>query len=193
MQVRQRAQQLPQLLVKVSGRLGQAEKVLPLAYPDDHADPGGKAGDDRRRDVAHHRAQARDPEQHQDAAGHERGQLQAGDAVLAGDAGQDHDEGAGGAGDLQAAAAEYRDGQAGDDGGVQPLLRLGSGSDGKGHGQRQGDDADDDPGNDIGQPMFAAEQAGAVGFEKGDHFGRQDVKAGAGCKRLILKAAPRFA
>ena len=48
---------------------------------------------------------------------------------------------------------------AGDDGGVEALLGLGSRGDRERHRQRQRDDADDDAGDDVAQPMRATQQA----------------------------------
>ena len=71
-----------------------------------------------------HAAEPRESHDQQDETGHERGGLQAGDAVLRGDAGEHGDEGAGGPRDLHARAAKHRGHEAGDDGGVQPLRRA---------------------------------------------------------------------
>ncbi|CPQ89308.1 Uncharacterised protein [Bordetella pertussis] len=169
-QLRQAVHELPQFFMEVrAGRGGQAEEILPLAYPDDDADPGGEAHDDRRWDVLDDGPQPGRAQRQQDAAGHQGGQLQARHAMLGGDAGQDDDEGAGGAGNLYAAAAAQRDQQARHDGGVQALFGFGAAGDGKGHGQRQRHDPYDQAGDNIGQPMGASQQAGALGFEQGDH------------------------
>ncbi len=53
-----------------------------------------------------HAAEAREAHDEQDQPRHHGGGLQSGDAVLRGDAGEHGDEGAGGAGDLHAGAAE---------------------------------------------------------------------------------------
>jgi hypothetical protein len=103
-------------------------------------------------------------EKEQHHASHHGGDLQAVDAVLRGDACEDDDEGAGRPGDLHTAAAERGNQEARDNRGVEALLRLGARRDGKGHRQRQRDDADDHPGDDIGKPVRPREQAGYAGF-----------------------------
>ena len=57
-----------------------------------------------------------------------------------------------------AAAAEHRHQQPGDDGRVQPLLGLRARGDRERHGQRQRDDADHDAGDDVSRPVCAAQQ-----------------------------------
>ncbi|MCY1424035.1 hypothetical protein D9M71_397660 [compost metagenome] len=172
MQLRQRLQQVPELLVEVlaAGRR-QAEEILPLADPDDHPDAGGEPDDDWRRDELDDRAQAGDTEQQEDDARHDGGDLQSIDAVLGGNSGEDDDEGAGRPGDLHPAAAQQGYRQASDDRGVDALLRLhpGADGDGEGHGQRQRDDADDRPRDQVAQPVLATEQACFPCFLYGDH------------------------
>ena len=137
----------------------QAEEVLPLPDPDDDADAGSEAGDHGIGNEPEHAAELRRAEQDQDHAGHAGGEQQAVDAVLGGDAGEDHDERAGRAGDLDAAAAEQRDHDAGDDRRVDALFGLDAGGDRERHGERQGDHADDDAGDDVARPLIALEQS----------------------------------
>src|SRR6185369_1279475 len=59
------------------------------------------------------------------------------------------DERAGRAADLGAATAEGADDEPGDDGGIDPLLRLDARRDGERDGERQGDDADDNAGDEV--------------------------------------------
>ena len=92
----------------------------------------------------------------QQNAGHEGADEQAVEAVAGEDAEDDDDEGAGGATDLVARAAEGGDGEAGDDRGVETGLRRGSGGDGEGHGERQGDEADGDAGDEVGGEFSGA-------------------------------------
>ena len=61
-----------------------------------------------------------------------------------------HDEGAGRAADLEAAAAERRDQEAADDGGVEAAIRRHAGRDRDRHRQRQRDDRDGQPGDGVG-------------------------------------------
>ncbi|MCY1413089.1 hypothetical protein D9M71_285140 [compost metagenome] len=163
MQLRQRLQQVPELLVEMlAADRRQAEEVLPLADPDDHPDAGGEADDHRRRDELDDRPQARHAEQQEDDPGHDGGDLQPVDAVLRGHPGEDDDEGAGRPGDLHSAAAEQGDQRAGDDRRVDALLRLdpGTDGDGEGHRQRQRHHPDDHPGNQVARPVRAAQQTG---------------------------------
>ena len=155
--------------VQAGGGRMQAEEILPLAHPDDHRDAGRETNDDRAGNEADYAAEPRDPEYQQDDTGHERGSLQAGDAVLRGDAGQHRDERAGGSRDLHARPAQQAGGEASNNGGVQPLCRGGARGDRKGHRQRHGDDADDHAGDDVREQVRARQQAGATGFEEGDH------------------------
>ena len=60
------------------------------------------------------------------------------------------------AADLIAAAAERRDDEAADDGGVKPAIRRHARGDRNRHRQRQGDDRDGEPGDDVAtQPIEA--------------------------------------
>ena len=72
-----------------------------------------------------------------------------GDAVLGDDAGDHDDERAGGAADLDARSAERRDEEAGDDRAVDAGLRREARGDGECHRERQRDEADRDPGDEI--------------------------------------------
>jgi hypothetical protein len=72
------------------------------------------------------------------------------------DAGDDDDEGAGGAADLGGRSAERGDQKAGDDGAVDSGLRREAGGDGKGHGQRKSDQAYGDSGDQIVQEFIQA-------------------------------------
>jgi hypothetical protein len=114
-------------------------------------------------------AHAGHAEQEQYQSRHQCRNLQPVDAMVGGDPGEDDDERAGRPGNLQAAAAQHRNHEARHDRRVQSLFRLGSRGNGKGHRQRQGNHPDDDARHDIGQPVFAAQQAGSAGFKQGDH------------------------
>src|SRR3546814_9150956 len=71
--------------------------------------------------------------------------------------GQDHDERAGGSGDLHPRTSEQRHRNAGDDRRVQPLLRLDPRRDRERHRQRQRDHADDHTGDDVRQQVRSEE------------------------------------
>ena len=87
-------------------RRWQAEEIAPLADENDHADAGGEPGDDRVGYESNDAAELGESERQQDQARHERRDLQAIDPVLCRDTRQDHDEGAGGTGNLHLAAAK---------------------------------------------------------------------------------------
>ena len=74
-----------------------------------------------------------------------------------------------GPGDLQAAATEQRDESARDDGRVDALLGLRARSDREGHCERQRDDADDEPRDEVAQPVLALQQTGLPGLANRDH------------------------
>ena len=118
--------------------------------------PGGEAGDHRIGNEPQHAAEARGAEQDQDHARHAGGEQQAVDTVLGGDASDDHDECTGRAGDLDAATAEQRDHDAGDDCRVEALFGLDARGDRECHGEREGDHTDDDAGDDVAAPIDRA-------------------------------------
>ena len=163
----------------VGGRHVDAEEVAPLADEDDHADAGREAQHHGVRNELDDAAEACQAEQQQNRSGHEGGELQTGDAVLGRNARQNDDESARRARDLYPAAAEHGHDERCHDGRVDALLRLRAGGDGKGHGQRQRDDADDHAGGQIGEPVAAAQQTTSMGFEQGDHSGRARKNRGA--------------
>src|SRR5690606_3369802 len=97
----------------------------------------------------------------QDQAGNEGAQQQAAVAEAFDDVEHHRDEGGGGTADLHTRTAQGGDQGAGDDGGVQALVRRRPGSDGQGHGQRQGHDGDGETGDDVAaeiQPRVAVAQ-----------------------------------
>ena len=103
MQVRQAVQQRPQLLVEMlAAGFGQAEKRRPLPHENHHADAGSKTHNHRHGDEAYHAAEAEQAHKQQYDAGKESGDLQAVEAEFGGDAGEDGDKRAGGAGNLHA-------------------------------------------------------------------------------------------
>ncbi len=150
---------------------GQPEEVLPLTHEDDHGDACRETDDDGIGDVLDHRAQPREPEHHQDDAGHQRGDLQSGDAVLGGNDGQHRDKCPRGPGNLNAGTAEYRGQQRRDDCRIQPLFGAGAGRDGECHGERQGDDAHHYSGKYVVANVRSRPQPGCLGLEEGDHGG----------------------
>jgi hypothetical protein len=86
--------------------------------------------------------------------GHQPGRHQSAEAVLFGNGMEDHDEGGGRPGDTEPGTAGQRDQQAGDNRGIQPILRRDAAANRQSHGQRHRDDADRDRRQQIG-PQFA--------------------------------------
>ncbi len=76
----------------------------------------------------------------------------------------DDDEGAGRSADLEAAAAERGDEEARDNGRNEPLVGRGAACNGERHGQRQRDDGDGEPGDEI-----AMEIGERIAFPKHGH------------------------
>ncbi|MNZ92403.1 hypothetical protein D3C78_1114270 [compost metagenome] len=164
----QGAQQVEHLLGEVRGAGGhrQAEGVLELQAGDDHADAGGEAEGHR---VGHELDQPAGLEQAEgdhDQAGEHAAQQQAAETVLLDDGQQDDHEGGGGAGDVEARAAGEGDQRGGHQHGVQAVLRRCADGDGQGHGQRDGDDADGEAGENVAAQGLAA-VAGAQGLAPG--------------------------
>ncbi len=71
-------------------------------------------------------------------------------SILADDAGDDDDEGSRGTPYLDVVSAEERNDEAADDGGNQSLFGRNAAGDTEGDRQRQGHDADDDTGHQVG-------------------------------------------
>jgi hypothetical protein len=127
----------------------QAEEILDLGEEDDDGDAVGEADHHGHRDEADQLPHARDAHGEQENAGQDRGAHQVGETVDGDDAVHNGDEGAGRAADLHPRAAAGGGDEAGDDGGPDAGCRRRAGGDGKGHGQRQGEDADRDAGGEI--------------------------------------------
>jgi hypothetical protein len=169
-QLRGDLQQVPHLLVKMlAGHCRQTEEVLPLPGPDDDGDARSETRDDGIGNELDDRPETRDAEEQQDHAGQQRRDLQPVDAVPGSNARQDDDERAGRTCNLQPTAPEHGNSQAGDDGRVEALLGFGPRSDRKRHRQRQRHDADDHAGNDVAQPVCAAQQARMPSLQQSDH------------------------
>src|SRR5690606_7815745 len=91
---------------------------------------------------------------------------------------------------LDPRATEQRDRGAGDDRGIQALLRLHPGGDRERHRQRQRDHADDQAGDDVPRPVRALEQPRAPGFDRGDHGCRSAGSLSRTPRPLPVLAAP---
>ena len=153
---------------------GQAEQIPDLAGDDDDGDTGGEADRDRKRDELDVGAEPQQAGDHHQDAGEDRRQKQAVHAVPLHGRGNQHDEGAGRSADLEAAAAERRDQEAGDDRGVEALYRRRARRDRDRHRQRQRDDRDREAGEGVG-----LEIGKAVAFAQDRHQLRREQVAKA--------------
>ncbi len=95
----------------------QAEQVPELACEDGGGDAAGEADGHGMRHVADQRTEPGRADHRQHRAGDQHGQQQPVDPELGDGSRHQHDEGTGGAADLETAAAERRDQEAADDGG----------------------------------------------------------------------------
>ena len=78
--------------------------------------------------------------------------------------------------DLEAAAAERGDEKAADDRGVEPALRRGARGDGDRHRERQRDDRDGEPGDQVGPQAAAAVALAQDGDElRGEKLGKRGL------------------
>jgi len=137
----------------------QAEEVLDLQGCDDDGDTTGEAQGHRRRNVLDETSEPGHPHGHQKEARDQGRHQQAAYTELLGHRIEDHHEGGGRPRDGEAGAAGHGDDDAGDDGGIETVLRRHTAGDGQRHGQRNGDDADRDAGDQV-----AAEARNAIGF-----------------------------
>src|SRR5579863_1048811 len=102
---------MPELLMEMfCGLLGmKAEEVPPLSDPDDDGDSSGKTDDHRVRNELNDGPQPRQTHCEQYGSRHQGRDLQSIDAIFRGDSGEDHDKGARGSSDLNAATAKQGD------------------------------------------------------------------------------------
>ena len=133
------ADQLAHAREKFAGVVLQAEseEVANLGAGNQHRNAVGETHHDRAGNELHRFAKAGEAHDDQHHACHHGAEEQSLHAVLDDDSVDDHDEGAGGAADLRARAAQQRDEESGDDRAVDAGLRSHSAGDGKGHGERQ--------------------------------------------------------
>ena len=139
----------------------QPEKVADLRAGDEDRDTVRESHHDRPGDETDGSASAGHAKDDEHDARHHRAHVQAGDAVLRDYPGNDHDECASGAADLNPRSAERRDDEAGDDRAVDAGLRREARGDRKGHGERQCDQSDRDAGDEIlpeGHPVVVAKR-----------------------------------
>ncbi len=148
----------------------QAANVLQLTGRDGDGDAAGEADGHGVRDMLDERSQPEDAHQGQHQAGHEYGQQQTLDAKPGDRGGHQHNEGAGRTADLESAAAQQRDHEAPDDGGVEPPLRRYAGGHGDGHRQRQGDDGYRQGGDRVlakmGEPIALPKRGRELGVQE---------------------------
>ncbi len=179
LQAGQRAQQHAELL-QVMLRVGvqaQPEEILHLQGGDDDADAGGETQCHR---IGHELDQppgAQQAESDQDQSGEQRAEQQAADAVLLGDRQQDHHEGGGRPGDVEARAAEQGNQRRTDQYRVEPVLRWHADGDGERHGQGNGDHPDGQPGGDVAA-QGAPGITGAAGLAPGGEQRREGNRHG---------------
>ena len=142
----------------VGGRVPQAEpeKIADLAREDHHRDARGKSGNDREGNIFDGGAQSRRTRRDQQHAGHQHGEHQSVIAELRDDARDHHDERSRRARDLEAAAAERRDDDAGHDGGEQPAPRRDAAGDGECQRQGQRHHGNGQPGEQVGPGLGEA-------------------------------------
>jgi hypothetical protein len=122
----------------------QTEEVFDLRRGDEDRNSIGEADDDHARDEADGRTETGEAHEEENDAGHQRDHGEAAHAEARHDAGNDDNEGAGGATDLCARTAERGDQKASDNGRIQTGLRRDAGGDSKSHCQGQCDEANCD-------------------------------------------------
>ena len=143
-QGRELLQQLARFMVQ-----RQPEELLDLTGEDDDRDPGRETDRHRKGDELDEGAQAQEPGCGQHQTRQKGREDQPIHSVQRDSAGDQHDEGAGRAADLEARAAEHGDEEAAHDCGVEPLRRCRARRDGDGHRKRQRHDGDCQPRNRV--------------------------------------------
>jgi hypothetical protein len=143
-----------------AGRRGGAECRRDLLQKDDRRDTERESLDDRPRDECDGPAQPDDPGGEYDQPGHDGHDRDAPQTVLRDDRREDYRHRTGRPGYLNVGSAEHRGHQARDDGGDQSGGGAHAGGDAEGQCERQRDDTDGDPGDDVGAPARA--QLGVV-------------------------------
>ena len=132
------------------------KQIPELAGEDDDGDAGGESHRHRignEFDVGAEPQKARGDQKH---AGHRGGEDHAVDAVAFGGQRHQHDERAGGPADLKPAAAEQRDDEAADHGGIKPAIRRHARGDRDRHRQRQRHDRHRQAGDHVGAKIRKA-------------------------------------
>jgi hypothetical protein len=133
----------------------QAEKIADLRAGDENGDAVGKANDDRARKIFDGGAHAGDAEKDQEDASHHGAEEQALYAMFCDDAGDDDNEGTGGATDLRFGPAKRGNYESSDDSAVETVLWRNAGGDREGHGERESYEADGDAGGEVREKFLA--------------------------------------
>ena len=134
-------------------RRHKAEQVLELQHADDGPDAGGETGGDRMGNELDEPSQPEESHRDEDQSRHRARDEEAADSEARHDGREDHHERGGGPRHLEARSAEQRHDRAGDDRGVEAVLRRHSDGDGERHRKRERDDADHDTGEDVGAQL----------------------------------------
>ena len=158
------------LTEEVSGHLLDAkpQEVLHLLQADHDGDAVGEADHDRDRNELDEAPELEETHEKEDHARAHGGDHQVAQTVLCDQAVDDDDEGARGAADLHAAAAEKRNQKARDDGRVDARFGRNARGDAEGHGKRQRHHADREAGRDV-----AAQHVGVVAAKRLQKYGRE--------------------
>ena len=139
---------------RVLGQKAQPKEVRDLAKRDNDGDTGGKAHRHGERDELDDGTELRKPENDEQNARKERRRCQAVVAVLAHDAVDNHDEGARGAANLEAGAAQQGNSKARDNRRVETPFRADAGGDGERDGERKRQNANDDTRHEVAHEVF---------------------------------------
>src|SRR5207244_2516456 len=131
------------------GRAAGTAQVTDLAREDDQRDAARESDRHWVGNELDRGAEAEQAEGDEDEAGHERRDDEPVDAVLLHDSRHDHHERARRPPDLDARAAQQRDEETGDDGGIESALGTEPARDRERNRERQRDDADDDAGDQV--------------------------------------------
>jgi hypothetical protein len=127
----------------------QAQKVLDLGGEDDDRDSACESGHDGIGDEFDRASETGETHRDQEHSGHQSADGEPVHAVLLDDSVDDHDESAGGAADLNAAASQERDEESGHERGDEALFRGDSRGDRERQSERNRDDSDDQPGQKV--------------------------------------------
>ena len=127
----------------------QAEEIGHLRGENRDGDTCGEPYHNRVRDELDHRAELEHPHQHEDAAGHESGKGETGEAIHLDDVVDNDDKRAGRSADLHRVAAEGGNEEAADHGRGESDGWADTAGDGESDSKRKGDDADHEAGHQI--------------------------------------------